>query len=150
MATVESDNWLWCPAELLTFGAFKWHMESPFVGDPTELVDFLRHCLLEQEHGIVQGEPIERVMLALAGITADELGGGLSGVDFTEPLFFNGICSALRKDAPYPLRRATATFFCHLDAQFFDTKKTFGKDQATKLVPRWSISPTSLALSIPQ
>jgi len=140
MATVESDDWLWRPAELLMFGAFKWHMQPPFVGDPAELVGFLRHCLLEQERGIVRDGPIERAMLALAGASADELGGGLSGVDFTEPLFFNGICNALRKDAPYRLRRATVAFLRHLDAQFFDTEKSFGNDQATKLVSRWSIS----------
>ena len=140
MASVESDNWLWHPAELLMLGAFKWHMEPPFVGDPADLVHFLRHCLLERERGLVRDEAIERIMLALAGATADELGGGLSRVDFTEPLFLNGICHALRRDAPYRLRRATVAFLRHLDAQLFDPNQTFDEDQATELVSGWSVS----------
>ena len=140
MATVESDDWLWRPAELLLIGAFKWHMEPPFVGDPTDLVHLLRHCLLEQQTGLVRDEPIERIMLALGGATADELGEGLARIDFTEPLLLNGICHALRKDAPYRLRRATVAFLRHLDSQFFETNKRFNEEQATALVSGWSTS----------
>lgn len=140
MGTVESDDWLWRPVELLMFGAFKWHMEPPSTGDPAELVRFLRHCLLERESGLVRDEPIERIMLALAGATADELGGGLEKVDFTEPLFFDGICHALEKEAPYRLRRATVVFLRHLDAQLFDPNKTFSEEQAAALMSGWSVS----------
>ena len=140
IATVESENWLWRPAELLMVGAFKWHMKPPFVGDPAELVHLLRRCLLEQEKGSVQDEPIERIMLALGGASADELGGGLARFDFTDPLFFNGICHALRKDAPYRLRRAAVAFLRHLDSQLFDTNKTFDEEKATALIFGWSIS----------
>jgi len=140
MGTVELYKWLWGPAELLMFGAFKWHMEPPSTGDPAELVRFLRHSLLERESGLVRDEPIERIMLALAGATADELGGGLEKVDFTEPLFFDGICRALGKEAPYRLRRATVAFLRHLDAQFFDPNKMFSEEQATTLVSGWSVS----------
>jgi hypothetical protein len=140
MAAVESDNWLWKPAELLMVGAFKWNAELPPVGDPAELVDLLRHCLLEQEaQGLVRDEPIEHIMLALGGAT-DKIGEGLARVDFTEPLFINGICHALRKDAPYRLRRATVAFLRHLDAQFFNANKTFDKEQSTELVSKWSTS----------
>jgi len=140
MTTVESDDWLWCPAGLLLIGAFKWHMKPPFVGDPAELVHFLRRCLLEQEKGLVQDEPIERIMLALGGASADELGEGLTRVDFAEPLFLNGICYALRKNAPYRLRRATVAFLRHLDSQLFDTNQTFCEEQVIALVSGWSIS----------
>ena len=140
VATVESDNLLWHPAELLVIGAFKWHMKPPFVGDPAELVHFLRHCLLEQENGLDRDQPIERIMLALGGATADEIGEGLAKIDFTEPLFLKGICHALRKEAPYRLRRATVAFLRHLDAQFFDTKHTFGQEQVTALISGWSAS----------
>lgn len=140
MGNVESHSWLWFPARLLLFGAFKWGMEPPPTGDPAELVHFLEHCLLEQKKGSIQDEPIERVMLALAGATADELGGGLERVDFTEPLFFDGICHALREGAPYELRRATVAFLRHLDSHFFDTDKTFTQEQATTFVSLWSVS----------
>ena len=140
MVNVESNVWLWRPAELLLFGAFKWHMEPPPIGDPADLMHFLKHCLLEQKRGLDQDEPIERIMLALGGATADELGNGLESFDFTEPLFLDGICHALRKGAPYQLRRATVAFLRHLDAQIFDTNKTFNKKQAIELVSRWSVS----------
>ena len=136
-ATMGSDVWLWCAAKLLLVGAFKWHMKPPFVGDPAELVQFHRRCLEEQTN---QDEPIERIMLALGGASAEELGGGLARFDFTEPLFFDGICHALRKDAPYRLRRATVAFLRHLDSQLFDTNKTFGEEQASALVSGWSVS----------
>ena len=144
MGTVESHEWLWRPAELLMFGAFKWHMDPPSTGDPAELVCFLEHCLLERESGLVRDEPIERIMLAPAGATADELNGGLEKVDFTEPLFFDGICRALRNEASYRLRRTTVTFLRHLDAQFFDPNKTVSKEQASALMSGWSISAKEL------
>ena len=141
MANVtEPDSWLWRPAELLMVGAFKWQMEPLFIGDPAELVNFLRHCLSEQGRGHNRDEPIERIMLALAGATVDKLGDGLTRIDFTEPLLLNGIRDALREEAPYRLRRATVTFLRHLDAQLFDTNRIFSEEQATTLVSRWSIS----------
>ena len=140
MTSAESDDRLWRPAELLLVGAFKWHVKPPFVGDPTDLVHLLRHCLLEQQMGLVRDEPIERIMLALGGATVDELIEGLTRIDFTEPLLLNGICHALRKDAPYRLRRATVAFLRHLDSQFFDTKETFNEEQVTALVSGWSTS----------
>ena len=139
MGKAESHSWLWLPTGLLLFGAFKWGMEPPHTGDPAELVHFLKHCLLEQEGGSVQDEPIERVVLALGGATADELGGGLERVDFTQPVFFNGISHALRRGAPYELRRATVAFLRHLDSHFFGAGKTF-TEQATTFVSRWSVS----------
>lgn len=140
MGNAESHSQLWLPAELLLFGAFKWDMEPPPIGNPVELVCFLEHCLLEQQRETVQDGPIERVMLALAGATAGELGDGLERVDFTEPLFFDGICHALRQGAPYELRRATVAFLRHLDSRLFATNKTFTEKQATTFVSRWSIS----------
>lgn len=134
IATVDPDDWLWRPAELLMVGAFKWQMDPPSVEDSEGLVYFLRRCLSEQEKGVVQDEPIERIMLALGGVAAGEIGGGLA---FTEPPFLNGIYYALREDAPYLLRRATVIFFRHLDTQFFDTFRT---KQAAELVSRWSTS----------
>ena len=138
--TVDSDNWLWCPAELSLIGAFKWKIARPYVGDPAPLVRFLAHCLSEQEKGAVLDVPVERIMLALAGAPVGVIRAGIAKVDFTEPLFFNGICHALRNGAPYLLRRAAVTFLRHLDAQFFDTSKTFSKDQIDKFVPGWSSS----------
>ena len=140
MNTVDSDNWFWRPAELLLIGAFKWGITRPAIGDPAPLMRFLAHCLSEQEQGVVLDVPVERIMLALAGAPAGVIGAGIAKVDFTEPLFFDGICHALRNGAPYLLGRATVTFLRHLDAQFFNTNKTFSKDQIDKFVPRWSSS----------
>lgn len=140
MTTVDSDDWLWDPAELSLIGAFKWKSTRPFVGDPASLLRFLTRSLSEQENGAVQDVPVERVMLALAGAPAEVISEGLAKVDFTQPLFFDGICHALRDDAPYRLRRATVTFLRHLDMQFFSSSKTFSKDQVDAFVPRWSAS----------
>lgn len=141
MTIVDSDDhWLWGPAELSLIGAFKWKTTRPFVGDPKSLVRFLARCFSKQENGAEQDVPVERVMLALAGAPAEVIGEGLARVDFTQPLFFNGICCALRNDAPYRLRRATVTFLRHLDAQFFNAKRKISKDQLDAFVPRWSAS----------
>jgi len=138
MDTVDSDDWLWGPAELSLIGAFKWKTTRPDIGDPASLVRFLARCFSEQEKGIVQDVPLERVMLALAGAPAKVISEGLARVDFTQPLFFDGICRALQNGAPYLLRRATVTLLRHMDAQFFNTKKTFSEDQVKAFISGWS------------
>ena len=140
MDTVDLDSWFWCTAELSLIGAFKWKITRPHVGDPTSLVRFLAHCFSEQERGTVLDVPVERIMLALAGAPAEVIGAEIAKVDFTGPLFFNGICHALRNGAPYLLRRAAVTFLRHLDSQFFNTNKTLSMDQIDKFVPVWSSS----------
>jgi len=137
---VDSDNWFWRPAELSLVGAFKWNGFRPLVGDPTDLLHFLRRCLLDQKAGLARDCPIEQIMFALGGAPADEISEGLGKFNFTEPLLFNGLCHALRKDAPYRLRRATVAFLRHLDTQLFDTDATFTEEQASTLVSRWSTS----------
>jgi len=79
-------------------------------------------------------------MSALAGIPAEVVGEGVAKIDFTRPLFFNGICHVLRNGTPYLPRHATVTFLCHLDAQFFNTNKTFSVDQVNAFVSGWSSS----------
>ena len=140
MANVESDDWLWRPAELSLIGAFQWGIPRPHVGDPASLIRFLEHCLIEQARDIGVDDSVERTMLALAGAPAEVVGDGIARVDFTQPLFFNGICHALRNGAPYPLRRATVTFLRHLDAQLFDHNKTFTMDQVNSFISGWSSS----------
>lgn len=140
MADVVSDSWLWHPAELLLTSAFKWDMFRPVVKDPTPFVDFLRHCLSEQAKGLLRDEPIEQIMHAIAAASTDEISQGLERVDFTGPLFFDGICHALRKDAPLRLQRLTVIFLRHLDSQYFNSNNAFSDDQATTLVTRWSAS----------
>jgi len=104
------------------------------------LVRFLAYCLSEQEQGVVLDVPVERTMLALAGAPAEVIRDGIAEVDFTQPLFFKGICHDLRNGAPYLLRRATVTFLRHLDAQFFNTNKAFSVDQAKEFLSSWSSS----------
>jgi len=140
METVDSDRWFWYPAELSLIGAFNWKVTRPHLGDPESLVRFLAHCLSEQERGAVMDLPVERIMLALASAPTEVVGAGIMKVDFTEPLFFNGICHALRNGAPYLLRRAAVTFLRHLDMQFFNANKIFSKNQIDKFVPVWSSS----------
>lgn len=140
MTDAVSDGSLWDPAGLSLAGAFKWDMVRPVVKDTAPFMCFLRRCLSEQEEGLPRDKPIEYVMHAIAAAPADEVSEGLARVDFTEPLFFNGICRALRKDAPTRLRRLTVILLRHLDAQYFNTDKTFSKEQATMLVDRWSAS----------
>ena len=147
-ATVDSDNWLWRPAELLLVGAFGWNSFRPPVGDPTDLLSFLRCCFSDQEvKGLARDEPIEQIMFALGGAPAGEIREGLAKVDFTEPLLFDGLCHALRNGAPYRLRRATVAFLGHLDTQLFDTSKTFTEEQATRFISGWSAS-TRESLSV--
>ena len=140
VAVVYSDHRFWRPTELSLVGAFGWNGCRPFVGDPTDLLYFLRRCFSDQEQGLVRDKPIEQIMFALGGAPPDEISGGLSMADFTEPLLFNGLCRALRNCAPYRLRRATVAFLRHLDTQLFDTNTRFTEDQATELVSGWSAS----------
>ncbi|KAF9779539.1 hypothetical protein BJ322DRAFT_1214173, partial [Thelephora terrestris] len=137
IADVESDGWLWGPAKLSLFGAFKWGTSPPPIEDPSSLVRFLKHRLGEQENGINVDVPIERVLLALAGAPAEVMRDGIANVDFTQPLLFEGICRSLRNDVPRLPRRATAAFLLHLDAQFFDTEKTFSDSQVKAFVDGW-------------
>jgi len=140
MTDVVSDDSLWHPAELSLAAAFKWDIVRPVVKDTEPFLCFLRRCLLKQEGGFLRDEPIEYVMHAIATATAEEVSEGLARVDFTEPLFFDGICHALRRDAPPRLQRLTVILLRHLDAQYFRANKTFSKEQATLLVARWSAS----------
>ena len=144
MADVDSDHGLWRPAELSLIGAFQWGALGPHVEDPASLMRFLEHCLSDQESGIVVDLPMERVMLALASTPSEDISKGIAGVDFTQPLFFNGICRALRNGAPHLLRRATVAFLPHLDAQFFYTDKTFSKNQVEEFISGWSSSAEEL------
>jgi hypothetical protein len=144
MATAGTDRWLWDFAELSLIGSFQWGITRPHVGDPATLVRFLEHCLLEQKKGTVVDGPVERIMLALAGSPAKDISDGIARVDFTRPLFFNGICNALRDGAPSPLRRATVAFLRHLDTQFFNSSKTFSTEQIDSLISAWSSSAQEL------
>jgi hypothetical protein len=138
MANVNLDNWLWRPAELSLSCAFKWDTSRPLIGNPASLVHFLEHCLSEQGRDIVVNLPVDRVMLALADAPSEAMSKELT-IDFTRPLFFNRICQclALRDDVPHLLRRATITFLPHLDAQFFNTNKTFSEDQVNEFISAW-------------
>ena len=144
MANEELDDWLWRLAELSLIGAFKWGIPQPHVGDPTPIIQFLAHFFEVQEEGIVVDDSVERAMLALASAPEGAIGDGIARFDFTQPLFFDGICLALRDGAPYSLRRATVTFLRHLDAQLFNTNKTFGEDQINALISGWSSSTQEL------
>ena len=138
MANVDSDNRLWHLAELSLIGAFQWEFPTqPHVGDPAELMRFLEHCLLEREAGNVD-LPLERVYLALADTPSEVIDEGIARVDFTQPLFFNGICRALRKGEPYLLRRAAVLFLPHLDTQFFNMDRFFSSDQVDEFISGWS------------
>ncbi|KAF9782787.1 hypothetical protein BJ322DRAFT_172236 [Thelephora terrestris] len=137
MSDVATNPWLWYPAELSLIGAFKWGIPRPHVTDPAPLVVFLAHCFSEQERGVLVDVPVERTMLALAGAPAEVIGDGISRVDFTQPLFFNGICRALQNGAPHLLRSATFTFLRHLDDQLFNKNKTFTEDQVNEFISGW-------------
>ena len=141
MDTVDSNKaWLWHPAALSLIGAFKWKVARPHVEKPASLMRFLTHCLSEEEKGVVLDLPVERMMLALAGAPTEVIQDAIAGVDFTHPLFFNGICRALRSGAPYLLRRATVTFLRHLDKQLFNTNNIFSEGQVREFIAGWSSS----------
>lgn len=141
MESVNADNWLWHPAELLLAGAFKWDENLAVVEDPSALVNFLQHCLLEQEqYRVVRDKPIENIFCALAAFNSEDLKRGLANVDFTQPLFINGFCLALRNDAPYRLRRGTVALLRHLGAQLFAANTTVTDEQARELTVGWSNS----------
>ncbi|KAF9782708.1 hypothetical protein BJ322DRAFT_1072149 [Thelephora terrestris] len=140
LENADSNDWLWHPAALSLIGAFKWGVPRPHVEDPTPLVRFLAHCFSEQENGIQVDIPLERTMLALAGALPEVIGDGIGRVDFTQPLFFNGICRALRNGSPYLLRRATVIFLRHLDSQLFEANKTFSDEKVDEFISGWSSS----------
>lgn len=141
MATVHLEPWLWHPVQLSFIGAFGWDTSFPPIGDPKEMLDFLEHCLTTQESGVVQDHPIERVFCALA-FSADEEAWrrSLEVVDFSQPRFVNGFCHALRRGAPYLLRRSTVLILSHLDEQLFNIDPNLlpSPRQASNLVTGWS------------
>jgi len=67
VATTNSDNWFWRPAELLLVGAFKWNRFRSFFGDPADLLNSSRRCFLDQENGLLRDEPIGQIIFALGG-----------------------------------------------------------------------------------
>ena len=120
MPTVHSDNWYWHPAWLSFRGAFGWDSSLPPVGGPEEMLDFLKQSLVIQESGIDQDELIERVFCALAFSADEEVWRRIHEiVDFSEPLFVNGLRHALRRSAPYLLKRSTVFILPSLDEQLF-------------------------------
>jgi len=141
MAMVHSEHWLWYPAQLSFQGAFSWDTSLPPVGNPKEILDFFEHCLTTQESGVIQDHLIERVFCVLA-FSADEefWKQSLQIVDFSQPRFVNGFCHALRRSAPYLLRRSAVFILPYLDEQLFKTDPRIppSPEQATALVSGWS------------
>jgi len=141
MKRLHSERWLWHPAQLSFIGAFGWDGSLPPIGDPKEILDFLENCLVAQESGVVQDYPIERVFCALAFSADEEVWRrSLQMVDFSQPRFVNGFCHALRRGAPYLLRRSMVFILPYLDGQLFnpDSKVLPSPKQAKTLVADWS------------
>ena len=146
MAVVHSEHWLWDSAQLSFIGAFGWDTSLPPVGDPKEMLDFLEHCLAtNQESGVDQDRPIERVFCALAFSADEEVWRRtLETVDFSQQQFVKGLCHALRRGAPYLLRRSAVLILPYLDKQLFhaDSRALPSSDQAGALVAGWSSAVT--------
>ena len=141
MAKVHPERWLWLPAQISFVGAFGWDTSLPAVGDPKEMLDFLEHCLVIQESGVVQDCPIERVFCALAFSADEEVWRrSLEMINFSQPRFVNGFRHALRHGAPYLLRRSTVLILPYLDGQLFnaDPNDLPNAEQASALVTNWA------------
>ena len=143
MPTVNLDNWYWHPAWLSFRGAFGWDSSLPPVGDPGEMLDFLERSLVIQESGINQDELIERVFCALAFSADEGVWRRIHGiVDFSQPLFVNGLRHALRSGAPYLLKRSTVFILPSLDGRLFRSNINPGvlpdPASAKSIVTGWS------------
>jgi len=141
MERLHSEHWLRDSVQLSFIGAFGWDGSLPPVGDPKGILEFLEHCLAAQESGVVQDHPIERVFCALAFSADEEVWRrSLQMVDFSQPRFVNGFCHALRRGAPYLLRRSTVFILPYLDEQLFnpDSGVPPSPEQARTLVIGWS------------
>jgi len=124
-------------------GAVDWDTSLPPVGEPREILDFLKYRLVTHGSGIVQDRPTERVFCALAFSADEEVWRrSLQIVDFSQPLFVTGLCDALRPDASYLLRRSAVLILSYLDEQLFRTDWRIlpSPDDAKALVLDWSFA----------
>jgi hypothetical protein len=125
MGLVRSDERLWPSARLLFKGAFRSPGWPPNIGDPKEMLDFLRYHTSPQQRAQVGQEPLHHVFRAITLVSDDETYRGLAGFEFTSPDFIDAITRALSNKKFRPLRLAAIYVLPHLDKQLFTSDEAF-------------------------
>jgi hypothetical protein len=115
-------------SRLSLHGAYKQGDSSPPVGDPKDILAFLGdHFSLATNHDqnryeLVQDEPIQDALRALAYTSDPVTINALKGFDPTEPSFVSGICYVYQADKPLELRKAALFFLPLIGDRWFNTR----------------------------
>jgi hypothetical protein len=138
MGLVRSDERLWPSARLLFKGAFLFPEWPPNIGNPKEMLDFLRYHMSPQQRAQVGQEPLHHVFRAITLVSDDETYRGLAEFDFTTPDFIDAITRALSNKRFRPLRLAAIHVLPHLDKQLFTSDEAFtDPTRARAFVKAW-------------
>lgn len=111
--------------------------EVPPVGDPRQLLNFLRYHM--EERAIIGSHPIYHVFSALAVASDEETDRGLATHDFTDSLLIDTTIEALEDKAFTLLRRSATLVLVKLDKHLFTTDEAFKSgNKASRFVAAWS------------
>ena len=144
MKNVSGNAELWKPARLSIQGAYTGtKAEVPQVGDPTQMLEFLRYHMSPERWTDVGHHPIHYVFSALTLASNEETHRVLASCGFPDPLFIDTTIKALEdKDPKFKnLRRITIFMLAELDNHLFTTEWAFADPtKASKFVLAWSTS----------
>ena len=130
----------WQAARFTMHGAYKSDKFLPWVGDPQDVLTFLRHHFeLAIQGGENPDDPIQSALRAFAYASNRSTIEALEDLDPTEPSFVRGICYIFQDDRPPQLRRA-ALFFLPLigDKWFNTTTPIMNPDHMRLLCADWA------------
>ena len=112
-------------------------LDVPQVGDPRQLLKFLRYHMNERTG--VGSQPIYHVFSALVVASDDETDRGLASYNFTDSPLVETVIKALENKAFTPLRKLTIFVLVKLDNHLFTTDGAFnGQKKASRFVTAWS------------
>jgi len=134
------DDTLWELARLSLKGAYTGStFDISPVGNPKQLLEFLRYHVSPQQRANVGDQPIYHVFSALAFASDEETHRELARTDdLSDPLFIDTTIEALMNKDYKPLRRSTIFMLAQLDAHLFATDKAFrDPGRASGFVTAW-------------
>jgi hypothetical protein len=111
--------------------------DVPQVGNPEQLLKFLRHHM--QEPASISSQPIRYVFTALAVASNEETDRGLATHSFTDSRFMDTTIEALENNEFTLLRKSAIFMLVKLDNHLFTTDEAFkDPNKASRFVAAWS------------
>ena len=144
MGLVDKNDALWLAARYSMQGAYNsTALNVPQIGDPKQVLDFLRHHMSPQQRANVGDQPIHHVFSAFALASNEETRKGLSGYEHSNPLiatplFIETTIDALENKDSKLLRKSTFFMLSELDDRLFTDEAFQDPATAKRFVLAWS------------